>query len=371
MNVFKILLKEFKQQARDKKANALMILLPIVLIFILSKAFSTSFSSTIELDDVNVLYSSEADSALEEAFVSFTDSVKSSLGIKFVKTTDKEKGISSVKEGFYACYIELKDGIEIYKNERYNFQANLIESLCKTFASRYDAMSEIAKSNPLVLEDILKDENMDYTELKSLDKKRTPSSLDYYAVSMLTLIMLYASMTGYSAIKTEQYLMTQGRIFASPVRKHEYLAGKILGCLSISVIQAILVFAFGKFLMNANWGNDIFTILLIITSECVMTVALGAGIALMVKNPGAGAASLNVVIPIMAFLGGGYVPVENLGSTLQAASKISPLKWTNDAIFRLIYDNDYSYAVIAIVINLVIAAIFITIAAIKTGKDLR
>lgn len=223
----------------------------------------------------------------------------------------------------------------------------------------------------MVLQDILSNENMDYTELKSLDKRRTPSSLDYYAVAMLTLILLYASMTGFSSVKTEQYLMTQGRILTSPVRKHEYLAGKILGSISISVIQAIVVFIFSKVLMNANWGDDIVTVLLIVASECIMTVSLGAGIAFMIKNTGAGAAVLNILIPITAFLGGGYVPVENLGPALKTISKVSPLKWTNESIFRIIYGNDYSYVIIAIAVNLAIAAIFITIAAIKTGKDLR
>ena len=369
MKTLAIIQKELKQHLRDKKANLIMILMPIVLILILSKAFSQNFSETIQFDDVKVLYTLNAEEGLKESFIQFTETLNEDLGIEFIETENKKEGLSAIKESKYACYIMIEEEIEIYKNERYNFKANLVESILRSFAQRYDAINEIAKTNPQVLAEILSNEDVEYTELKSLNSKNAPSSLDYYAITMLTLMMLYSSLTGFSTVKYEQYLKTQNRIFASPVRKHEYLTGKIIGSLAISVLQALAIFVFGKYLLNANWGNDIFTVLCIIIAECIMMVSLGACIAVLVKNAGAGSSALNIIVPLIAFLGGGYVPLSQMGSVINKMSVVSPLRWINDAIFRVIYDNDYRYVPIAVIVCLFIATVSITLTAIKTGKE--
>ncbi|MGI6528118.1 MAG: ABC transporter permease [Clostridia bacterium] len=370
MNTLNIIIKELKQLVRDKKSNAIMILLPIVLIFILSKAFSGNFGQTLKLGDVSVLYTMNAEESLEQSFEMFMETINKELGIQFVEASKKKEGLKAVKDVKYACYIMIEENeIEIYKNERYNFSANLVESMVRSFAKRYDALNEIAKSNPQAIEAILSDETMNFTEIKSLDGKRSPSSLDYYAVTMLTLFLLYSSLTGYSSIKSEQYLRTQYRIFASPVKKHEYLTGKIIGDLSISLLQAMCVFIFGKYLLNANWGSDIPTVLLVVLAECIMTVSLGACTAVLFQKGETGIAVINIAIPVMAFLGGGYVPLSQTGDAINKLSVISPLKWTNEAIFKVIYNNDYSSVPIAIGISIGIAAIAIMLTAIKTGKE--
>lgn len=349
-----------------------MILFPLVLIAILGAAFAGAFSNNIELNDVHVLYTIQGDQELATGFQTFLDELKQEMGITFEKTTQAKEGIASIKDVKYSCYILLTENpqeIKIYKNERYHFEANLLESLVSSFAGRYSTLAQIAQVNPSVLGKILADPAMDFVQPEPLDRKRQPGSLDYYAVTMLTLFMMYASLTGLWSIKNEQNFKTGNRMLCSPVTKPEILVGKAIGGLLVTIVQAGIVILFSKYFLKAYWGPDIAPILLILLTEAIMAICLGTGIAYLVRNDSAAAGLLNTIIPIFVFLGGGYVSLSMLTGTLAKMTALSPVKWTNDAIFRVIYDGDYSHVLPAILINLAIAAVFVAISALLSRKE--
>jgi ABC-2 type transport system permease protein len=371
VRVLLIIIKEFKQNIRNWKANSMMVLIPIVLIIILGAAFAGAFDSTVKLGGINVLYTVRSGQYLEDGFKSFVKELNDGVGITFEETDDVEEGMESVRNTRYSCYILVADNpeeIKLYKNERYEFNANLVQSLMKMFSERYSAIAELNKQNPEITEKILSDRSMDYVKTVALDKKRQPGALDYYAVSMLTLILMYASLTGLWAIKDEQNLKTGGRILCSPVTKPEYLLGKVLGGILVTIVQAGMVVLFSKFILKAYWGTDLFTIMLMVLAQSVMAISMGTGIAFLIRNDGAATGVLNVIIPIVVFFGGGYTPLENLGPVVTKLSVISPLKWINEAIFRVIYSNDYSLVFIALLISLSVAAAFILISAMLSRK---
>ena len=319
-----------------------------------------------------MLYMADSGQYLEGSFKSFSEELGREMGVTFEETGDLEKGIESVRDARYACFIYLSgdpDEIKIYKNDRHNLEANLINSALKAFADRYGVIAGIYKYDPAGAERILSDASMDFTSVESLDRKRQPGALDYYAVTMLTLIIMYASLTGFWMMRSEQDLKTGNRILCSPVKKYEYLTGKVLGGILVAAAQALVVIFFSKLVLKAWWGEDIATVILLVLALSVMAIGIGTGIAYLVKNEGAASGLLNVIIPVLVLFGGGYTPVENMGSGMVKLSAISPLKWTNDAIFRVIYDNDYTLVTTAIFINLAIAAAFILISAALSRKE--
>lgn len=90
-------------------------------------------------------------SQLEQAFTGFIEQA-GKMGVMFEETDDSNLGIEMVKQADYSCYVLLKDNprvIRLYKNNRYNFEANLVETLLNAFVERYNAISEIARENPL------------------------------------------------------------------------------------------------------------------------------------------------------------------------------------------------------------------------------
>jgi ABC-2 type transport system permease protein len=276
-----------------------------------------------------------------------------------------ESAKAQIKNNEYDCFITVKDNeINILKNDKYNLQADIFQSMLNVFIQRYNLYVEIAKENPAALKNISYDEGFSAVDKVSIDKKRIPRAIDYYAVAMITLIILYASMGGSYGIIGERTRKTEGRILTAPVKKSELLSGKLIGSVLMTVLQITVVFLVSKFLLKAYFGENMLPVALVLLSEIIMSVSLGVGVAFLVKNDSAAGGILNAIIPFIAFLGGAYVPLEtfNEGFFLRLTN-ISPLKWVNRSIINTIYSGDTSTVLQTIIINLGIAAVFIAISS--------
>lgn len=378
MNILRIILKEFTLNIRNFKANFMMVLFPIVLIMILGAAFSGTFDNAVKLDDVTVLYTEERNESgpiLTEAFKSFREGISEELGIIFVKADDVNSGRTAIKDNKYSAYIYVSDNtreIKMYKNERAEFETSLIESALNSFSNTYGAMSAIAANNPAAMAMPEMAAEGDYVAVKSLNEKREPGSLDYYAVTMMTMILMYASLTGFWSIRSDIEQKTGGRILCAPVRKHEMLIGNVVGSICVTIVQGTAVILFSKFILKAYWGEDLITVAFLLLTYSVMSISLGASLAFLFRNGNAASGALNTIIPIFVFLGGGYVPLDVMGGTVGKLSDISPVKWVNTALFGIIYDGDYSRVMTSVLVNVGTAAAFIAIAALfaKRGNRL-
>jgi len=370
-NVIVVFKKELKLNFRAKTANIMLILFPIVLIIILGMAFSSSFGANIQLDEVKVLYTDQGSLQLSNAFKEFIEQGKK-MGIQFKEIDDVQAGLESIKQAEYSCYVLLKEDaskIELYKNDRHYFVANLVEAILRTFVDRYNVIAGIAGQNPAMLKKIMEENAVDFLDVKSLGNRRKPGSTDYYSVTMLTMIILYSSFTGLWNIKNEQNLKTGSRVLCGPIKKHEFLLGKVMGSIGITIIQGLTVLFFSKWVLNAYWGTNIMPIIAVVVSEAVMAVSVGVGVAFSIKREAITIGIINLVVPVMVALGGGYFPLEELGGILGKLSVISPVRWMNRAIFNAIYNNDFSLIPVAIIINLIIASLFIGIASAICRKE--
>lgn len=370
-NIFNIIIKEIKIVLRDRKSIMMMVLLPILLMAILGAALSGVFDSSISLDEIKVLYTNEGSQDSVKMFNTFMEEGKK-LKMDFTRADSIDEGTASVKDVKYACYVRVKDNGEIllYKNERHGFNAEMVESVLTIFVHRYNVMSQIAKVNPISMKAIASGGEKNLVKLSSVNAKRQPRSIDYYSVTMLTLIIMYAANIGAWSVKGEKTEKTGSRLLAAPVKKYEILIAKILGSITATAIQIIVVILVSKYILKGYWGSNMSPILLIILTQIIMTVAIGAGIAFMVKSETSMSSIISTTIPFIVFLGGGYVPLDQFKSNiLMQIAKISPLKWTNDAIFQIIYNNNFSMMGEAIVINLGIAALFIIISSILFKRE--
>lgn len=361
MKILNILVKEIKENVRNIRSMALMILFPIVLMFVLGTALSGVFDNSSQFKDINVLYTQEGDPSLNSAFNTFLAKGQE-IGIHFTQAEGVQQGIEGVQNGKYAGFIRVSEsGVQLYKNDRDAFKANLVETILGSFLQRYNAVATIAKVNPALVSQMVNQEgpaSNQFVQLSSLGDRKQPSAMDYYAITMLTLITLYSAMTGAAAIKGERTLKTLNRLLCSPIRKDEILIGKILGALAITLLQALVVLAFSKIFLKTYWGDHMGTVLMLVMSEIIMAVSLGMGIAFVTKND---KEIINLLIPLIGFFGGGYIPIEALGGTVQKLSGFSPLRWINQSLFSVVFSNDLSTVTTAILINLAVAAVFLVL----------
>lgn len=372
MRILSIAIKELKQNLRDRKAMALMILFPIVLIVILGTAFSKVMGDNIDLGEIKVIYSVEGKGNVSESFDALKESLKQ-YNVSFTYTDNKKKAIEDMENSEYSCYVVFNENnkeIKLYKNDRYNFNASFIEGILNTFVQRYNVINEIAVVNPKVIPNIVKDDKANFVSLESLDKRHQPRAIDYYGVTMTTLIVMYAAMTAGYGMNSERVRNTINRMFVSPLRKQEIFAGKVIGFLLITMIQIGVVVVFGKYVIKVNWGDNIGIILAVLSAEIAMSISIGIAVSFFAKSEAAMTGILNLIIPITIFLGGGYVPIEQINSkVISGLSKISPVKWINDSMFNVIYRNDYGTVISAILINIAIALVLLVFASLAFRRE--
>lgn len=366
MKFFIIALKEIKQNLRDKKSMAMMVIYPILLMIILGSALSGAFNDSISFKDTKVLYKIEGKKSISNNFNEFTKALND-LDIETIEIEDEKQAIEKVKDSIYECYIKVDKNnkkINVYKNERYNFKSDLIQTILNTYVDRYNTMIEIYKENPKVLPKLTGEKEVNYVNEINVQKNRSPRAIDYYAVTMLTMIVLYSALSGAFAIGGEYIRNTFNRIMCAPIKKVEILGGKVLGNIIVTLLQSVIVVLFSKYVLKAYFGDDMFPIYLVILSEVIMAISMGVGVAFMTKKDTLCSALLNILIPFITFFGGGYVPIGDFkNNTINLISNLSPLKWTNDAIFTFTYSNNIHNIKTAIIINMIIAVVFLSISS--------
>jgi ABC-2 type transport system permease protein len=374
MSILNIKLKEIKIQFKQKRVLAIMIIFPIVLMVILGTVFNDD-SNGGAIEDFNVAYEFIGEGSITKATQSMMEDLSSTEDIIFTKVENQSEAMEDIKSVKYACFIvvneDLKE-IKIYENERFNFEASIMETIMSTFVQRYNTIVEIVKVNPQLLANLPEDiiSNKKFVSINSVEPTRTASALDYYGVTMLTLIILYSSMSGAYATKSEKLKKTMDRMVIAPINKMNIFIGSTLGTVLSTIIQMIIVFSFSKYILKVYWGEHIVAVLLIILSLIIMSVSMGIAAGYIFKNDSAMDGFLNLLIPVMAFLGGAYTNVTGIDNKIFVLiSKLSPVKWVNSTIFNIVYNNNFSDFGITIVINIGIAVLLMVISTISFNKE--
>jgi len=369
MRILKIIVKDTKQGFRDKRALMLGLLLPIVMILVLGTALSGAFNSSDALKGIKIAYliKGNSPSPILTAFKSSGEK----LGMSFAQVNNGGEANKDIQNGKYVCFIKAnQNNLEIYKSDLEVVKAGIVESMLNSFVQSYSTLEEISKINPEAAKKIMESSRGYQALVKNtiLGASKKPSAMDYYAVTMLTFTIMYSVMASMHALSGERTLGTSNRMLCSPITKGEILIGKILGNVLFSIIQAVIIIGFSKYILKANWGNHIGVIMLIVCAAAFMSTSLGISMSFFIKNQDALRQVLNMLATVLIFLGGGWFPIGDDG-ILGIISKLSPLKWVNDSIFQIIYSNNFSLVGAALGVCLGISVILIMLASFSFRKE--
>ncbi len=352
----------------------MMIAFPILLMLILGTVFNRQFSgSSAGRPASSVLYYSETEGKLTGGFLTFAPELKK-LNITVRKTDNMETALKKLADGEYSAIVRIDDNsqvITLFKNDKQNITASMIEGLLSAFIHRFNLISGLASSDP---EDAgrLPGSNPgheDLIEVVSINRGERAGAMDYYGISMLTLIIMYSINTGLAGTSREKYSKTSDRILLSPIKPLGLFISKVTGSLAVAILQTAIVIIFSITVLKVDYGDDLPTVLLILLTQIIMCVSAGVSIGFISKNPDTGNGITNILIPLLIFLGGGYYPLERIGSSfLIKISSVSPLRWINNTIFDVIYRQDYGNVGITLLICLLTGGIFLFFAMIRAHK---
>lgn len=373
MNTLNVAIVTIKSNMRNPRAMATMILMPIVLMIILSVAFSGSFKKqSIGLKDVKILYMDENHSKVSSAIKEFITAVTTQKqDITFEKASSNKSALERIENAKYTVYIRgIGNKIEVYKstNPTNALNASLLETYINSYITRYNIKSEIIKAAPTQVSKIKSNANQEYVKLVSMGQVRQQTSTDYFSVTVLLMIILYSAFSGAIVFMVERTGKTIIRLNCSPIKKYEIFLGKLIGSIFITLFEVIILIIFTKFILGAYWGNHMGMNIIVIISEIVFAISLGIFTGLVFKEEGGVFGFLTLVIPITIFLGGGFVPLDSFSGILLNISSISPMRWTNQALFGMIFRDSFKYVPAALGINFGLSVILIIISTLYSSR---
>lgn len=385
MKIIDIALKDLLITLKDKKAMALIVLMPILLIIVLGVSLSSMFNqgSSVSIKKFPLALVDKDGGEYAKNFKEFLDSEDIKKMIE-VKDLSFEAAIDNVKKGDIPAAIIIPEGyssavqkgnraeLQILKDPGSPLKTQVVESLVKSYTgvgsaitgSVDAAVKTFAEYNAdpnMVIGDIIKfsqNININLNE-DNVKKKDTMSSMQYYAAAMLAMYILFVGMLGTSSIIEEREQKTLMRLMSAAVSKSQILAGKVLGLFMLGIFDVSILILFTKFVFNVNWGNSIGGLVVLSLSMIFAASGLSMLIASLFKTSKAVMAANPAIVIVMSLLGGSMLPVYIMPPVLQDIAKITLNNWALKGYLSLMLNNGFDTIVMPSIVLLAMGIVFL------------
>ncbi|MDO4535419.1 MAG: ABC transporter permease [Clostridium perfringens] len=358
--------RAFINYTRNRKTMTTFIVFPIILMSLLGILLSSAFSSDETIGNINLYYYNQDISSENENIINILkeSSKESSITFKSIKTV--EEGKDKVRFDGDSFVIFKGDNIELYTSVEDTLKSTVVSEYLKSIIKTTNAVEESFKINPIKTQEALNNENTkSNVSINIVPKENEISSYAYYAVAELTLFALYIAIVPILAIDYDERKSIKNRLKLAGISDLKYYLGNTLGYFFVSIILTLPGYLFAQFFLGVDWKNPLISYGAIIFLS-VVSILLGQVVAIIFNNAQKSANVLKVVIfPIIAFLGGAYMPISdnimNITNLFDILTKISPLRWINLGLINYMTYGTYNELAISLVINGALMFIFIAL----------
>ncbi len=129
---------------------------------------------------------------------------------------------------------------------------------------------------------------------------------------------------------------TMLRLAAAPLSAAQLVMGKTVPFLLISVFQGVLLFVFGKALFSMSWGPYPCLLFPVICCTSIAATGLGLVVAVMVRTDSQVSAYGNLLVITLAGVSGCFMPRSWLPPLMRDASLVTPHSWSLIAFDQLL-----------------------------------
>lgn len=300
---------DVKQRLRDRATLFWMLLFPLILIFGLGTMLSAVFSDTFKLPVTNVAYVEASTDQYREPLENFLNDEDIQAFIRLVPYEDIASAEQGVNDGDADVILRL-DGsdLTLLYEEPTTVEFDVLEAILGQYtaiANQQITLAESGLSAPY--------ENEAWLDTESVDLAgRTPSSLEYFTVTISIMTALFGSFYITAMAREEQpNIGSYLRIQAAPVRTVQYRLARTFSRYVIILLQLILLFWFSHFVYRTfDLANIQFGYLIL---AWLALTAYGVAIGFVIVNlPKLSTttkdAVVNGFVAIIMILSGGYVP---------------------------------------------------------------
>jgi linearmycin/streptolysin S transport system permease protein len=367
-----IALKDLLIWARDPSALGILIAMPAVLIVILGFALGGVMGggggtqikvAIVNLDSriSNTVRSDDQAAKLEDALTT-SDRIKALFAIE--RSRDLGSVRARVESGELAAALVIPKGFGAHLGDGEAVKllvltdpgsgttAGIWESVVKAVATRYSAVTIVVRTaveaaqnsdsallarpgglgaiEGLAITQAAKDDALDSVTVDDTVASGAVevTSLDYYALSMTAMFLMFGAMYGAFSTVRERREQTMARMLASPASRSAVVGGKMLGVFALGAAQFIALYVFTRFVLHVQWGASPVATLLVAAAEIAAVTGLATLISSLARSERGVGGIGPVVVQIQALVGGAFFPVSVLPSWLQGVRFLSVVGWT-------------------------------------------
>lgn len=365
MILLTLIKKEIIQFFRSKTDVITMLIFPIVLIFVMGKSLDGLMSMEKNIFSGKTIYFNIEDASENknlQPFYDFAVQFQKDTEAEFIENTNPKEAIKLVNKNEAICFINVcKDDIKYFRNENEeSTESKVFRNLYAQYMKKYIFIHSTSKSEPQKVPQILNAQNNIQIKSEGISYDEV-NSFTYYTFVELTLIILYISTITSISMYKENTLHTMTRLKTSNIKKINIIISKISLGIVIGIMQILLVYIISTKLFGVNWGQNLIYIFMVLVSFIIFSSVLGIFISMIFSDQKTAYTFTNMLIIVMGFLGGSYVPLCLVKSARITSflCQLVPNYWVNIALLGLKYNVDTSYYISAINISLGCAVMMI------------
>lgn len=358
MILLTLIKKEIIQFFRSKTDVITMLIFPIVLIFVMGKSLDGLMSMDKNIFSGKTIYFNIEDASGNknlQPFYDFAVQFQKDTDAEFIENTNPKEAIELVNKNKAICFINVcKDDIKYFRNENEeSTESKVFRNLYSQYMKKYIFIQSTSKSEPQKIPQILNAQNNTQVKSEGISYDEV-NSFTYYTFVELTLIILYISTITSISMYKENTLHTMTRLKTSNIKKINIIISKISLGIVIGIMQILLVYIISTKLFSVNWGQNLIYIFIVLISFIIFSSVLGIFISMIFSDQKTAYTFTNMLIIVMGFLGGSYVPLCLVKSARITSflCQLVPNYWVNIALLGLKYNVDTSYYISAINISL-------------------
>lgn len=357
--------------SRDPSALGVLLAMPALLIVILGSALGQAMGgggvhasvAIVNLDTRPGLADRSGDQAakLEDALVD-SERIKALFDIE--RTRDLSAVRDRVANGELAAALVIPKGfgdhlgsgravnLEVLTDPGSGTTAGIWESVVQAVSTRYSSVTIVVRTaveavqnanSPLAIQpggmgavsgmaasQAAKDDALDMVSVEDTTAAASAevSSLDYYALSMTAMFLMFGAMTGAFSTIRERREQTMSRMLASPSPGGAVVAGKMLGVFALGATQFAALYVFTKLVLGVEWGAHPLATIAVAVGEIAAVTGLATLISSLATSERGVGGIAPLVVQIQALIGGAFFPITVLPEWLQWVRFLSVTGWT-------------------------------------------
>jgi len=339
----------FKYLWRDPIMVIILIAFPIAIILLLGTALDTMFSAEADFGTAPIAVVAEADSHLA-TFLHY-DGIQHFFEVEFTDLAQAEKMVAAGDVS--AAFVDqgLGQPVLVLMPSHRDYMAQVALAVIDSY-QQIGAAATIAIMGG---RDILSIFGTEVTITSQPLGTRIPSALDYYAVTMLIMILLYTGLNGMELFHKGLLSETGNRMRLSPIGKPALIGGLLAASTVTSFVQGMITFVFTAAVYGVYWGERIPLVILTLFAMVLFSQALCILLIVVFRSRNIVAGITQTLFFVTTFISGGHVPI-NFGD-LDRIFRFAPNALAHTVIFGAIYGGDEAWMTTSLIILLGMAAV--------------